>query len=551
MHGNVSKNNGFDLNKQIIDAIDEKVEALIALKYILTVQKNNPNGVAGLDENGKILNSQIPDDVKNGLSSNDFTDDLKSKLDNLSNYDDTAVKALITNEANKREEKDYQLAEQISSNKSITDAEIAKKVDKENGKALSSAEYVMFSSGANEKGGYVISVKQVGKAEPDMLSVYPTSAMDSLLSDKVDKADDMGLSKIKNISKTEQPCIFDDNSSGFITSVSFIDQDDTYKNILFYEQDTLDTLLSKKTDKPTLSNDTESISIDTNSGNKVNVLTAKGVTTLVSGKQDKLTFDDVPTANSDNPVKSEGILAELNKKANKANNFGGFEGGSRAGTQAGGAVGDYAVSSIGGAVGSAAKTIMGGSIGADTISGNGFSGGFGARTIKDNTVVDAVQLGTGINPNEKTLQVYSYQLMDSTGHIPNDRMPTKSDKTTYYNPTTGNAITYDLKNEHNRMTSYINVPTAATSVAISVSDGAYRNDYISGLSFYTGSTPPEVSYPSSPYIMRWIGSECTTSGESSVFSPIANRVYDIIFYFNGGYIIGLVNGYDDISQQGA
>lgn len=132
----------------------------------------------------------------------------------------------------------------------------------------------------------------------------------------------------------------------------------------------------------------------------------------------------------------------------------------------------------------------------------------------------------------------------------NEKLSGKQDKAVYYNPTTGNAITYDLKNEHNRMTTYIGAD-AATSVTISVSDGAYRNDYISGLSFYTGSTPPEVSYPSSPYTMRWIGSECTTSGESSVFSPIANRVYDIIFYFNGGYIIGLVNGYDDIPQQGA
>ena len=300
-----------------------------------------------------------------------------------------------------------------------------------------------------------------------------------------------------------------------------------------------EVLDEKKTDKPTLSSDTESIKIDTNSGNKVNVLTDNGVFTLVSGKQDKLTFDDVPTANSDNPVKSKGILAELNKKANKANNFGGFEGGSNASARTGGAVGQVS------------RTIQGGAIGSAAATGDGFAGGFAAQTIDDNGLINAIQLGSGVNSNPKTLQIYKHQLLDAVGHIPNDRMPTKSDKTTYYNPTTGNAITYDLKNEHNRMTSYINVPTAATSVAISVSNGAYPADYISGLSFYTGSIAPEVSYPSSPYIMRWIGSECVTSGESSVFSPIANRVYDIIFYFNGGYIIGLVNGYDDISQQGA
>ena len=140
--------------------------------------------------------------------------------------------------------------------------------------------------------------------------------------------------------------------------------------------------------------------------------------------------------------------------------------------------------------------------------------------------------------SEPTIEYYSTVTLDNM-------FSGKQDKAVYYNPTTAGAITYDLKNEHNRMTSYIGAD-AATSVTISVSNGAYRNDYISGLSFYTGSTPPEVSYPASPYTMRWIGSECVTSGSSSVFSPIANRVYDIIFYFNGGYIVGLVNGYDDI-----
>ncbi len=486
MRGNVSKNNGFDLNKQIIDAIDEKVEALIALKYILTVQKNNPNGVAGLDENGKILNSQIPDDVKNGLSSNDFTDELKSKLDGLSNYDDAEVKSDISD----------------------------------------------------------------------------------LKSGKVDKISDMGLSKIKNISKTEQPCVLDDDGSkGWITNISIIDQNDEYKNITtFYELDTLDTLLSKKTDKPTLSSDTESINIDTNSGNKVTVLTANGVSTLVSGKQDKLTFDDVPTANSDNPVKSEGILAELNKKANKANNFGGFNGGQssqatqggavgynstatdggavgvNAFTQDGGAVGMSAHAKNGGAVGQGSETTNGGAVGESAVAGDGFAGGKNAQATKNDEPIDAVQLGTGVNQNQKTLQVYSYQLMDSTGHIPNDRMPTKSDKTTYLSPTTTGAITYDLLNENNRSTTYL-TSSAATSVAISVSDGTYSNDYISGLSFKTGSAAPETSYTANSNTLVWVGSECSVSGSSSVFAPIANKVYDIVFYFNGANFVGLVNGY--------
>ena len=279
-----------------------------------------------------------------------------------------------------------------------------------------------------------------------------------------------------------------------------------------------EALDEKKTDKPTLSSDTESINIDTNSGNKVTVLTDKGVSTLVSGKADK------------------------------SNHFGGFEGGSSASTQSGGAVGNYAISSIGGAVGSAAKTAMGGSIGANTMSGNGFSGGFGAKTIKDNTVVDAVQLGTGTNPNPKTIQVYDKQLMDADGHIPNDRMPTKSDKTTYNSATTTDgAITYDLLNKNNSMTTYVSDANAASSVAITVSEGVYDNGFIAGLSFWTGDTPPEVSYTSNIYILQLVGAECVTTNAMSVFSPIANKVYDILFYFNGSYIVGLVTRYDHVS----
>ena len=317
-----------------------------------------------------------------------------------------------------------------------------------------------------------------------------------------------------------------------------------------------EVLDEKKTDKPTLSSDTESINIDTNSGNKVDVLTAKGVSTLVSGKADKANEDGGFNGGQSAQAAHGGAVGKSAVAGtggavgyNSTATDGGAVGYS-AFAQDGGAVGMTAHATNGGAVGHGSETTNGGAVGQSAVAGDGFAGGKNAQATKNDEPIDAVQLGTGVNQNPKTLQVYSYQLMDSTGHIPNDRMPTKSDKTTYYNPTTGNAITYDLKNEHNRMTTYIGAD-AATSVTISVSDGAYRNDYISGLSFYTGSTPPEVSYPSSPYTMRWIGSECTTSGENSVFSPIANRVYDIIFYFNGGYIIGLVNGYDDISQQGA
>lgn len=188
----------------------------------------------------------------------------------------------------------------------------------------------------------------------------------------------------------------------------------------------------------------------------------------ISGKQDALIFDDTPTSGSNNPVKSGGIKTELDKKADsdsvytkaetnteldkksdKANEYGGFAGGSGsssnngaavgagayahsggavgsgASTATGGAIGNNSVANTGGAIGKDAQTSSGGAVGEGAMSNAGFSGGYNAKVLD---TPDAIQLGTGTNINEKTLQVYNYQLMDADGHIPNDRMPTKADK---------------------------------------------------------------------------------------------------------------------------
>ena len=253
----------------------------------------------------------------------------------------------------------------------------------------------------------------------------------------------------------------------------------TIRKSVFYPKDAMDTFLAKKTDKPTLSDDTLEITINTDVKD-VNVPTVTGMDSEIASLRTSI-VGSLETLNNSKVDKADGMGLSQVKKIQEST---------------------YVSSD-------------------DTVP---------QRKRFDFTLQD---------DTKKRIEYYSCETT-------NDLLAKKSDQTTYYNPTTGSAIPYDLKNEHNRMTSYISAD-AATSVAISVSDGAYRNDYISGLSFYTGSTPPEVSYPSSPYTMRWVGSECVTSGESSVFSPIANRVYDIIFYFNGGYIVGLVNGYDDIA----
>ena len=107
----------------------------------------------------------------------------------------------------------------------------------------------------------------------------------------------------------------------------------------------------------------------------------------------------------------EQLSEVIDNKANIRNNYGGFEGGYNANA------------SVGGAIGAIAKAGNGGAIGAQTITGDGFAGGMGAQTVNSaKEGIDAIQLGTGTNNNEKTLQVYSYQLMDANGNIPIERI---------------------------------------------------------------------------------------------------------------------------------
>lgn len=90
----------------------------------------------------------------------------------------------------------------------------------------------------------------------------------------------------------------------------------------------------------------------------------------------------------------------------------------------------------GGAVGAGARTATGGAVGEDAISNCGFAGGYGAQTLNgvavgymaktmdgDGGFSSAIQLGTGTNENEGTLQVYDYQLLDAEGKIPRERLP--------------------------------------------------------------------------------------------------------------------------------
>lgn len=91
----------------------------------------------------------------------------------------------------------------------------------------------------------------------------------------------------------------------------------------------------------------------------------------------------------------------------------------------GGAVGSNASTSVGGAVGMGATSGWGGAVGWGTSATRGFSGGEGAKAT-----VDAIQLGYGTNTEEKSLQVYSKQLMNGDGYIPFTRLISHSETIT-------------------------------------------------------------------------------------------------------------------------
>ena len=151
---------------------------------------------------------------------------------------------------------------------------------------------------------------------------------------------------------------------------------------------------------------------------------------------------------------------------------GGFAGGSGAYATYGGAIGSNAYATTGGAVGNNASTSNGGAVGYGTSAtsggavgyraktSTGFAGGYNARTQDSSgDAINAIQLGTGTNSVEKTLQVYDYQLMDANGQIPEARMSSLSSaKHTHSNKTVLDSITSTTINNWNNKVDTSDLP---------------------------------------------------------------------------------------------
>ena len=130
--------------------------------------------------------------------------------------------------------------------------------------------------------------------------------------------------------------------------------------------------------------------------------------TLTSGEKLSVAFGKIKKATTD-------LIAHLSDKTKHITST----------TLGGGAIGSGAITDSGGAIGSGASASLGGgAVGSGAYSGAGFSGGLEALVHIDNgCAIDAIQLGTGININPKTLQVYDFQLMNEKGKVVSERLP--------------------------------------------------------------------------------------------------------------------------------
>lgn len=137
----------------------------------------------------------------------------------------------------------------------------------------------------------------------------------------------------------------------------------------------------------------------------------------------------------------EYVDVQLTKKVNTFNDEGGFEGGYSAASyndgvsigyyakseQRGVSIGYYTKSEVDGvSIGSFANA-CGDSVSiGTTTSSSGLSTAIGYEAKVTSSVSQAIQLGQGTNSEDKTFQVFDYQLLDANGNIPAERLQNAS-----------------------------------------------------------------------------------------------------------------------------
>ena len=389
---------------------------------------------------------KVDKETGKGLSTNDFTDEEKEKLKGLSNYDDEELRTLL------------------NGNVSLLENRLYNKVDKVQGKGLSSNDFT--------------------DEDKSKLSELPSKTeLDKEFQDDRDY-----LAVLNNKS---------DELAGVITDVNGRVQELQQGAEYIYNKTTALNIDSTDEQYPSAKCVYDELVKKEDSSNKT--------TGIYSGSTD----EQYPSAKA--------VYDKLVKKANKQSSDGGFEGGKGANAATGGAVGKGANADTGGAVGEDAHAMGGGAVGEGTLTFDGFAGGYMAKTFT-NMPIDAIQLGTGTNPNEKTLQIYDYQLMDADGHIPNDRIPTKADKTTVSASTEATPSITLSDNTEARC-------GELTSLTVTLPE-TLSDSFISSVVFKSGTTATTVTVPSDVYCQ---GADC----KNGAFLPKANKRYTMIFSYDG------------------
>lgn len=164
----------------------------------------------------------------------------------------------------------------------------------------------------------------------------------------------------------------------------------------------------------------------TDYGTPINAEQFKSINAKLTSLQTQVTdqqgtvvkINNVPQAeinfNSDPQTQITNITSNANKIKNT---YGGFAAGQNSTATYGIAVGNGANTTSGVALGGNASAGDGVAVGKSAVTGDGFAGGKEAKTTSASGVaIDAVQLGTGTNIQEKTLQVYSDNIYNANTH---------------------------------------------------------------------------------------------------------------------------------------
>ena len=113
-----------------VESTDEvkTLETIISLakSYLEEMQKYN------IEEMSKSLNNKVDKEGGKGLSTNDFTNKYKTKLDNLNNYDDSEIQERIRNLRRDVQDIDEQLTESLNSKANQSDVKALEREVSEN-----------------------------------------------------------------------------------------------------------------------------------------------------------------------------------------------------------------------------------------------------------------------------------------------------------------------------------------------------------------------------------------------------------------------------------